>query len=198
VRDFARLPMPVLFISRAAPEGVEAKMTKSGKDRRVPVADRIMPILKECAAGKGADGVLFTTSSGHKLHASPVKRAVAWPTVAPGRRNRDLRHTAACLWLARGVDPGDGEGLARTRVHRNHEHLPAPPRVIRGPGRIGPSERAGVRRGCARGTNRRMTRTEPSRRLSVRAGQTFIRRGAACRNRTDDLLITSETLYRLS
>jgi integrase len=85
VRDFARLRMPVLFISRAAPEGVEAKVTKSGKDRRVPVADRILAILQECAAGKGADDLLFTTSSGHKLHASPVKREVPWPTVAPGR-----------------------------------------------------------------------------------------------------------------
>ena len=25
--------------------------------------------------------------------------------VAEGRRIHDLRHTAACLWLARGVDP---------------------------------------------------------------------------------------------
>ena len=30
---------------------------------------------------------------------------VAATTVAPGRRIHDLRHTAACLWLARGVDP---------------------------------------------------------------------------------------------
>jgi integrase len=126
VRDFARLPMPVLFISRAAPEGVEAKVTKSGKDRRVPVADRIMPILQECAAGKGADDLLFTTSSGHKLHASPVKRAVAWPTVAPGRRIHDLRHTAACLWLARGVDPVTvkawlgHESIATTNIYLHH------------------------------------------------------------------------------
>jgi integrase len=25
--------------------------------------------------------------------------------VAPGRRIHDLRHTATCLWLAKGVDP---------------------------------------------------------------------------------------------
>jgi integrase len=126
VRDFARLPMPVLFISRAAPEGVEAKVTKSGKDRRVPVADRILPILQAFAAGKGADELLFTTSSGHKLHASPVKRAVAWPTVAPGRRIHDLRHTAACLWLARGVDPVTvkawlgHESIATTNIYLHH------------------------------------------------------------------------------
>ena len=34
VRDFVRVPMPVLLVSLAAPEGVEAKATKSGKNRR--------------------------------------------------------------------------------------------------------------------------------------------------------------------
>jgi integrase len=40
-----------------------------------------------------------------RLHASALKRTLAWPVVAEGRRIHDLRHTAACLWLARGVDP---------------------------------------------------------------------------------------------
>jgi hypothetical protein len=39
------------------------------------------------------------------LHSSAVKRSVGWSTAAPGRRIHDLRHTAACPWLARGVDP---------------------------------------------------------------------------------------------
>ncbi|WP_407922617.1 tyrosine-type recombinase/integrase [Auraticoccus monumenti] len=34
-----------------------------------------------------------------------MRRSVGWSTVAGGRRIHDLRHTAACLWLARGVDP---------------------------------------------------------------------------------------------
>ncbi|HLM23012.1 MAG TPA: hypothetical protein VK390_16025, partial [Propionibacteriaceae bacterium] len=38
------------------------------------------------------------------LHATALKRTVAWSAVAEGRRIHDLRHTAACLWLARGVD----------------------------------------------------------------------------------------------
>ena len=29
-----------------------------------------------------------------------------WASTGHGRRIHDLRHTAACLWLARGVDPG--------------------------------------------------------------------------------------------
>ena len=47
---------------------------------------------------------LFVTESGHRLHATALKRTLAWSTVAEGRRIHDLRHTAACLWLARGVD----------------------------------------------------------------------------------------------
>jgi integrase len=31
---------------------------------------------------------------------------VNWAETRLGRRIHDLRHTAACLWLARGVDPG--------------------------------------------------------------------------------------------
>ena len=33
-------------------------------------------------------------------------RTVKWDRTGGGRRIHDLRHTAACLWLARGVDPG--------------------------------------------------------------------------------------------
>ena len=126
VRDFVQVPMPVLLVSRAAPEGVEAKVTKSGKNRRVPVADRVLPLVRACADGKGPDDLLFTTRSGHRLHASPVKRTVHWSTVAPGRRLHDLRHTAACLWLARGVDPVTVQAwlghasIATTSIYLHH------------------------------------------------------------------------------
>jgi integrase len=126
VRDFVRVPMPVLLISRAAPEGVAAKVTKSGKNRRVPVADRVLPILVACAEGKGPDDLLFTTKGGHQLHATAVKRAVGWSRVAPGRRIHDLRHTAACLWLAKGVDPVTVQAwlghasIATTNIYLHH------------------------------------------------------------------------------
>lgn len=55
--------------------------------------------------GRAPDDLLFVTSSGHQLHASAFKRTLAWVRVAEGRRIHDLRHTAACLWLARGVHP---------------------------------------------------------------------------------------------
>lgn len=105
VRDFAEVPMPLLIVQRAEPEGSSVKGTKSGRSRRVPVADRILTMVREMAAGRDGDTPLFVTSSGHVLHASAFKRSIGWTTLAEGRRIHDLRHTAACLWLARGVDP---------------------------------------------------------------------------------------------
>ena len=126
VRDFVQVSMPVFLVSRAAPEGVEAKVTKSGKSRRVPVADRVLPLVRACAEGKGPDDLLLTTRSGHQLHVSAVKRSVSWSTVATGRRIHDLRHTAACLWLAKSVDPVTVEAwlghasIATTNIYLHH------------------------------------------------------------------------------
>lgn len=92
VRDLVEVPMPVLVVQRAEPEGVRVKGTKSGRSRRVPVADRVLPLVRELAAGRDADAALFVTSSGHQLHASAFKRTLAWPSVAEGRRIHDLRH----------------------------------------------------------------------------------------------------------
>jgi integrase len=96
--------MPVLIVQRAEPEGVRVKSTKSGRSRRVPVADRILPIVRALALDREADAPLFVTASGHRLHATAFRRTLAWSTVAEGRRIHDLRHTAACLWLTLGVD----------------------------------------------------------------------------------------------
>lgn len=126
VRDFVRVPLPILVVSRAAPEGGPAKGTKSGKTRRVPVADRVLAIVEDLAQGRGADDLLFVTSSGHRLHASPVKRSVSWSTVSRGRRIHDLRHTAACLWLSKGVDPVTVQAwlghasIATTNIYLHH------------------------------------------------------------------------------
>lgn len=105
VRDFIEVPLPVLVVQRAEPEGVRVKGTKSGRSRRVPVADRVLLIVRSLAAGRDADDRLCVTLSGHQLHASAFKRTLSWATTGQGRRIHDLRHTAACLWLARRVDP---------------------------------------------------------------------------------------------
>lgn len=126
VRDLVRVPLPVLIVSRAAPEGGAAKGTKSGKGRRVPIADRVLSIVEDLANGRASDDLLFVTSTGHRLHASAVKRSVSWSTVSQGRRIHDLRHTAACLWLSKGVDPVTVQAwlghasIATTNIYLHH------------------------------------------------------------------------------
>ena len=191
VRDFVRVPMPVLLVSRAAPEGVAAKVTKSGKNRRMPVADMVLPLVKACADGKGPDDLLFTTKTGHRPHATSVKRSVNWSTVAPCRRIHDLRHTAACLWLARGVDPVTVQAwlghasIATTNIYLHHLGSSAD---RAGLDRLNALGGAGVREKA--GALNDNPRVCSSRRVS--AGGRRFGVGAACRNRTDDLLITSK------
>ena len=102
-------------------EGDEVWQEPAHADRRPGLS-----LVEACAAGKGPDELLFTTKTGHQLHASPVKRTVHWSTVAPGRRIHDLRHTAACLWLAKGVDPVTVQAwlghasIATTNIYLHH------------------------------------------------------------------------------
>ena len=106
VGDVMEVPTPGLLVRRSAPEGVGTKSTKGRRSRRVPLADRVLSIVRQLSDGKGPDELLLTTSRGARLHRSAVLRSVSWMTTGEGRRLHDLRHTAACLWLARGVDPG--------------------------------------------------------------------------------------------
>lgn len=104
VLDFVREPVPMLRVRQAAPEGVAMKPTKGRKSRVVPLAAHIVPLVEACAAGKAEESWLFTTSSGSRLHAARFKQTSNWADTGRGRRLHDLRHTAVCLWLARGVD----------------------------------------------------------------------------------------------
>ena len=70
--------MPLLVVERAEPEGVAVKVTKSGRGRRVPVADRILPIVQELAQAKSGDSLLFVTQSGHQRPASALTRTIGW------------------------------------------------------------------------------------------------------------------------
>jgi integrase len=106
VEDLMQVPTPGLLIRRAAPEGVGVKSTKGRRSRRVPIANRVLPLVSDLAAGKEPGDLLFTTTGGAQLHRTATLRALDWPRTSYGRRIHDLRHTAACLWLARGVDPG--------------------------------------------------------------------------------------------
>lgn len=106
VGDVMQVPTPGLVVSRSDPEGVGVKSTKGRRSRLVPLADRVLEIVAELSQDKAPTDLLCTTDSGSSLHRSAVLRTLAWEETAAGRRVHDLRHTAACLWLARGVDPG--------------------------------------------------------------------------------------------
>jgi integrase len=106
VEDLMQVPTPGLLIRRAAPEGVGLKSTKGRRSRRVPLANRVLPLVLAMATDKEPGDLLFTTDGGAQLHRTAVLRAVNWRKTSHGRRIHDLRHTAVCLWLARGVDPG--------------------------------------------------------------------------------------------
>lgn len=106
VEDVVEVPTPGLLVRRSHSEGGTVKSTKGRRGRRVPVADRVLPIVRGWQEGKQPSDLLLTTSRGARLHRSAVLRALRWDRTGSGRRIHDLRHTAACLWLTRGVDPG--------------------------------------------------------------------------------------------
>ncbi|QTE28950.1 tyrosine-type recombinase/integrase [Pengzhenrongella sicca] len=104
VRDFVEVPLPALNVVRNQPEGTTAaKAPKSGRGRRVPLPDALVPALRRFAAGKGPDDLLLTRPGGGQLHRSMFVRATGWSEVGRGRTLHDLRHTAACEWILRGV-----------------------------------------------------------------------------------------------
>lgn len=104
VRDFVEVPMPVLHVVRNQPEGTgAAKAPKSGRGRRVPLPDALVPVLRRFADGKTPDDLLLTRPGGGQLHRSTFVRQTGWGEVGRGRTLHDLRHTAACEWILRGV-----------------------------------------------------------------------------------------------
>ncbi|MEO7126779.1 MAG: tyrosine-type recombinase/integrase [Nakamurella sp.] len=104
VRDVAEFPIPLLHVARNQPEGTaHPKAPKSGKGRRVPLPDVLLPAIGRFAAGKQPDDLLFTRPGGGQLHRSMFIRATDWARIGRGRTLHDLRHTAACEWIAQGV-----------------------------------------------------------------------------------------------
>ena len=106
VADLVEVPTPGLRVRRSRTEGHETKSTKGRRSRRVPLANRVLPLVQQMTTGKKANDLLFTTDTGATLHRGAVTRTLKWEQTGQGRRLHDLRHTAACLWLARGVDVG--------------------------------------------------------------------------------------------
>ncbi|MFT4110959.1 tyrosine-type recombinase/integrase [Propionicimonas sp.] len=91
-----------LTVADAGPDHLRVR---GPRQRCVPVAVRIRPIVERLLAGRDDDEVLFTTSTGEPLSRTDVLDRLHWDRTGRGRRLVDLRHTAAFLWLAEGACP---------------------------------------------------------------------------------------------
>jgi integrase len=110
VRDVVSVPYPALIVKRSLPQSgrtgavIERSTTKSGRSRVVPLVDLIQPVVHAWADGREPDDLLFSAPEGGYLRAQNWRRSVRWTQTGLGRRPHDLRHTAASLWIAAGVD----------------------------------------------------------------------------------------------
>jgi integrase len=104
VFDLLQEPYPAIMVRQSESDGYDPADPKSGKPRRVPLDDRAAEILTARALNKPHSDRLFENARGNKLLAAGLTRSVNWPTIAPGKRLYDLRHTAATLWLQSGID----------------------------------------------------------------------------------------------
>lgn len=110
VRDVVDVPYPALVVKRSVPQSgrtgavIERSTTKAGRSRVVPLTDRVRPVIESWVEGREPADLLFPAPGGGFLHAQNWRRSVRWDQTGRGRRPHDLRHTAASLWIAAGVD----------------------------------------------------------------------------------------------
>lgn len=110
VRDVVAVPFPGLAVKRSVPQSgrtgrmIERSTTKSGRARIVPLTELLHPVIAQWTEGRAPDDLLFPAPEGGFLRAGNWRRSVHWSTTSLGRRPHDLRHTAASLWIAAGVD----------------------------------------------------------------------------------------------
>nr|WP_300144812.1 site-specific integrase [Propionicimonas sp.] len=105
-----------IIVDKSAGEGCAAHRLPGSLARIVPLVPRVRPLVRRLAVSRDADELLFTTSLGAPLRRAAVLRRLHWDETGHGRSLHDLRHTAASLWLAEGVEPSvvrDWLGTAR-------------------------------------------------------------------------------------
>lgn len=107
-------------------------MTKSGRLRRVPIFDSVLPVLKEMRLARGSRALLWPGGRPGKPLSQPsvwkpFKRAVEHAELDERMRLHDLRHSFASLFL---LDGGDVFKLSRILGHssvtiteRTYAHL---------------------------------------------------------------------------
>ncbi len=110
VRDVVDVPYPALVVKRSVPQSartsapIERSTTKGGRSRIVPLSAPAQPVIERWAVGRAPDDLLFPAPEGGYLRVQNWRRAVQWNKTSLGRRPHDLRHTAASLWIAAGID----------------------------------------------------------------------------------------------
>lgn len=81
---------------------------KSGRVRRVPILDAVLPMLRQRALRRGGDTLLFPGKDGKRRSQAGVrdafKLAVKRAGLDPKLRLYDCRHTFASHWVANGGD----------------------------------------------------------------------------------------------
>jgi integrase len=110
VEDLMRVPTPGLMVRRAAPEGVGVKSTKGRRSRRVPLGNRVLPLVLAMAEGKEPGDLLFTTHGGAQLHRTATLCAVAWHKTSFGPHSRPPPHGRLLVAGARR-GPGNRAGM---------------------------------------------------------------------------------------
>lgn len=99
VRDVEVTPTLMrLRVERSRSEGREAKTTKNGRSRKVPVAAELRDWVASRMEGRAPDDLLLPP-----MHAHRIKTQLDWAKTSGGRNLHQARHTAICLWLAAGV-----------------------------------------------------------------------------------------------
>lgn len=123
VEDVVDVPTPGLLVRRSQTEGGAAKATKGRRGRRVPVADRILPIIERVAEEKEPTDLLITTGGGAQLHRTAVLRTVKWDQTAkrPPHPRPAPHGRVPVAGTRRG--PRHRPGMDGARVNRHNEPL---------------------------------------------------------------------------
>ena len=133
VEDLVEVPTPGLLVRRSAPEGVGTKATKGRRSRRVPLANRVLPIAHRLADDKVANDLLVTTAGGARCtdprFSAPCtgpRRARAAACTTCGTPQRASGSPAA--WTRAPCRPGWGTSRSRRRTGTCTSSAPRPTR----------------------------------------------------------------------
>lgn len=115
-----------ISVTRTASAGVRGELvigpTKGRRIRLVPLADPLIPVVREASEGKGRHDWLFPGPRGGIINSQNLSRALNWKNVRDGVKTfapgepplhwHDLRHTALTLMFRAGLSAPDVQAVA--------------------------------------------------------------------------------------